>query len=175
MKNTIHISKLDVAKRELEHAIRLFFLSGDPIIIHLNASSAQEVLRDLCRSKNISSFVNGMSEIIREDKRKEVMKIFKKPYNFMKHADKDPDGIIEFNPTVNRITIWDCVDMYNHLTGEMTGLMQSYRGWFYASNPNFLLNKEDQLQYQKLAENMDLQDKSLFLDLADQLERIRTK
>ena len=43
-KKFINLSKLDVAKRELEHAIKLFFNHGDFVIIHLSVCASEEIL-----------------------------------------------------------------------------------------------------------------------------------
>jgi len=40
----VGLSKLDVAKRELEHAIRLFLNYGDIVVVHLAACAAEEIL-----------------------------------------------------------------------------------------------------------------------------------
>lgn len=172
---SIHVSKLDAVKRELEHAIRLFFLSGDPVVIHLVISSAQQVLRDLCRYKKIPSFINQAMSMVKKDKQAYVMKELRKSYNFFHHGDKDPDGTVEFNPDSNDYALWECVDMYSSLTKETTGLMQAYRLWFYTKNSNLLLEMKDQKLFEGIAQTVDITKKRLFLDVAEELENRRAK
>jgi hypothetical protein len=43
----LHFSKLDVALRQLETAVTLYFHSADPVSIHTLTAAAYNVLRDL--------------------------------------------------------------------------------------------------------------------------------
>jgi len=169
----ITLSKLDVAKRELEFGISLFFQSGDPVVLHVVASSAQQILRDLCEEQKIPSFYQQMMAMIKKDKQKEFANILKKPYNFMKHGDREPNGVVKFSPESNEFALWDCIQMYSALAGEVTGLMMSFRGWFYASNPDLLLDPKDQVSYASVAAQTNLNNKRLFLDLAKELDAAR--
>lgn len=51
---TLHVTKLAAAKRQLQAAIRLFFLEEDELAIHTVASAVYVVLRDLKRSRGQS-------------------------------------------------------------------------------------------------------------------------
>ncbi|MBP9669809.1 hypothetical protein KBD75_00195 [Candidatus Woesebacteria bacterium] len=173
MSTSISLSKLDVAKRQLEHSVRLLLGSGDPTILHLIICSCQELLRGLCKEQGVKVFIDHMMESIKPEKRKEVTVAIKGPYNFMKHADRDPANIIKFYPESNEYAIWDCISMYQSLTGEVTGLMMAYRGWFFSSKPELLVDEKLQAQFSDLGKSVDPQNKRAFLDLASQLENIR--
>ena len=41
-----------------------------------------------------------------------------RPENFFKHADRDPDGVIEFRPSLTKFFLFDAVEMYRQLTVE---------------------------------------------------------
>jgi hypothetical protein len=84
-----YISKMDVAKRELEYSIRLFFLSGDPIIIHLISSSAQEILKDICAKESVKTYLDNIYSSIKKEYKKLISSKLKEAYNFFKHADVD--------------------------------------------------------------------------------------
>ena len=172
--NTIHISKLDAAKRELEHAIRLFLLSGDPVVIHLVIYSSQQILRDLARSKGISTLIDEMMKSVKPEYQKYLKNKLASSYNFFHHADKDPDGIKEFNPEVNEYALWECVDLYLSLTQEITGIMRAFRFWFYLKNNEMLLEEKDKETYLGIAKQVDLNNKTEFLKLAEDLENRRT-
>jgi hypothetical protein len=105
---TIHISKLDASKRELEYAIRLFFLSGDPIVIHLIISSSQQMLRDLCHHEGIETFMDKAMEMVKAEYKKEVKEKLVSAYNFFHHANRDPNGIKEFNPNLASMPCGKC-------------------------------------------------------------------
>lgn len=47
----MHISKLEAARRQLEAAIRLFFLNGDPVAIHTLTGAARGLLGDLSHAE----------------------------------------------------------------------------------------------------------------------------
>lgn len=172
--STIHISKLDAAKRELEHAIRLFFLSGDPVVIHLVIYSSQQILRDLSRSKGLTPFIDEMMRSVKPEHQKSIKNKFASAYNFFHHADKDPDGIKEFNPEVNEYALWECVDLYFSFTKEITGIMKAFRFWFYLKNNDILTEQKDKKTYQEVANKVDLNNKAEFLKLAEDLENRRT-
>jgi hypothetical protein len=53
------ITKIDVARRQVSEAVRLFFAERDPVVIHTIIASAHQVLFDVGRSKGISSVVKN--------------------------------------------------------------------------------------------------------------------
>ena len=169
---TIHLSKLDVSKRELEHAIRLFFLSGDPVVTHLIISSSQQILRDLCHHEGIETFMDMAMGMVKSEYKKEVKEGLASVYNFFHHADRDPKGIKDFNPEFSEYALWECVEMYYSLTKEVTGIMQAYR--FYTKNAHLLLKQEDKSTYAEISSKIDVNNKALYLDIATHLENKRT-
>lgn len=44
------------------------------------------------------------------------------PQNFYKHADKDPKGIIDFNPDISPFVIYEGISKYQEITGEISAL-----------------------------------------------------
>lgn len=169
------ISKLDVAKRELEYSIRLFFLSGDPVVIHLVVSAAQTILRDLAQAKKIPTILDKLLESVKPDKRDFVKTKLAAAHNFMKHADRDADKVLEFYPEASEYALWECIDLYYQLTTEVTGLMQAYRIFFYTKNADILFKPEDNVMFNELRKDIDLNNKSLLLKLAEELENKRNK
>lgn len=93
----IYVSKLDAARRQLEHAIRLYFRHGDVVVIHTLTSAAHQILRDLGKAQGVKSIMHdeGM-ELIKPERRDEVRKIYAKAENFFKHADRDPEEQLKF-------------------------------------------------------------------------------
>lgn len=172
---TIHLSKLDVSKRELEHAIRLFFLSGDPVVIHLIISSSQQMLRDLCHHEGIETFMDKAIEMVKAEYKKEVKEKLVSAYNFFHHADRDPKGIKEFNPESSEYALWESVEMYYALTKEVTGIMQAYRFWFYTKNANVLEKQEDKAMFTDISTKINYHNKASYLEIAAYLENKRTR
>src|SRR5579862_9769286 len=96
----IVVTKLDAAKRQLRAAITLWFTGGDPVAIHTLAAAAHEIVHTLFRRKGLSGLLFD-SPRIRDDKRAEFARAAKAAATFFKHAQRDPDGTLEFNPAMN--------------------------------------------------------------------------
>ena len=96
------IGKLEVARRSLVEAIRLFFDERDAVAIHTLAAAAHEILRDISRHRGIEtgSILHDNPEIPESD-RKHWYQALNAPTNFFKHADRDPEGILEFDSEEN--------------------------------------------------------------------------
>lgn len=115
-----------------------------------------------------------MIKLIKKEKQKEFSDILNRAYNFFKHSDKDPKGLLEFNPKLNEVPILDAVGMYQYITGELTGLMMAYRGWFYLKYPDYLLQDETREWISNFGKQIDVNNKPQFLDIAELFEQKRT-
>jgi hypothetical protein len=166
---------MDVAKRELEYSIRLFFLLGDPIIIHLVSSSAQEILKDICVKENIKTYLDNIYSSIKKEYKKLISSKLKEAYNFFKHADIDAKKILEFNPEMSEFVLWGSIEMYQLLSKDLTGLMYAFRVFFYQKNRDMVSDKEMLDTFDKVGKNTDLNNKSFYLEVANKFEENRTK
>ncbi len=171
----VNISKLDVAKRELEHSIRLFFSYGDIIVIHLVASAAQRVLSDMGKESGIISTRAYIKRYVKKDKQSYVLRKFSQAYNFFKHADKDSNELLKFNPESSEFIIWDSVNLYQSLTSEITGLMMAFRLWFFTKHSDLLLEEEVKKAFELVGTQLDIGNRSSFLELATDFEIKRLK
>lgn len=100
--SVITISKLDAASRQLQTAISLWFTSDDPVSVHALAFAAYEVLHTISKKRN--SYRRDLlfnSDLIKDEYRADFNKAVKKHAYFFKHADRDPEGVIDFNPKIN--------------------------------------------------------------------------
>jgi hypothetical protein len=138
--NKIQISKLDAATRQLETAIRLWFYSGDPVSIHSLSAAAHTVLHDVAKHQGKTSILKDMS-FFRPEKHKEIRDIFNKPQNFFKHADEDPDELLEFNPQVTEIFMLDALLTYEGLTGHLVALFGTFKSWMLLHHPELIEQK----------------------------------
>lgn len=171
----VKLSKLDVAKRELEYSARLFFLGGDPVIIHLIASAAQTILRDLSNKQGIKTFMDHFLLMIKKEKQKMVMDKLKEAQNFMKHADNDEDKILDFNPESTLFMIWESIDLYYQLAKEVTGLMMAFRLYSYLKYPDILIEEEAKRMFMNAQSDLKTDNKLQFLEFAKKFEENRTK
>lgn len=167
--NLVYVSKLDAAKRELEHAIKLFFNYADFVIIHLTSSAALDVLRGLGKEAGIVSFRDELMQRIKKDKQKVVMDKLNEAYNFFKHASKDPNKIIKFNPEASTFVMWESISLYHKLSGELTGLMFAFNGWFVLRHKGFFINEEMKKTMAQF-EDINIEDRNLFLTAAHEID-----
>jgi hypothetical protein len=96
---TIQLTKLEVARRQLHTAIELWFEERDAVSVYSLAYAAHEVISAVCKSRGLSiDKLLYESPAIPEDLHTEWREALRQPANFFKHGDRDPDGDIEFFP-----------------------------------------------------------------------------
>ena len=141
----IAVSKLDVARRQLETAIKLFFYDGDFVSLHTLAAAAFNVLNDLSRQagEDKKSIRDELLHHVREDKRKVFLDQLRKTENFMKHADRDPDETHSFDPGLSTFFLIDAVRCYWKITGEHTLVTEAYFLWFMTEHPDVFVLAEE--------------------------------
>jgi hypothetical protein len=128
----ISISKLDAARRQLEVAIRLYFFNDDPVSIYTLGAAAYSVMRDIASTRRIPLHTGEQLLIanVIPGKERELLVAVRRHQNFFKHADKDPDAIIDFNPDSTEWILYDGCVAYSQLTSETTPLMGTFNMWW---------------------------------------------
>ncbi len=135
--NYIYISKLDAAKRQLEIAIRLFMNNSDIVAIHTLTVAGHSILRDLSKKQGKESYMKDyMLKFVKPEHRKRCINKWNEAENFLKHADKDPNKLLEFITEQTEFLLWDSCFMYQNITNEHTPLILIYRMWFCTKNPD---------------------------------------
>jgi len=71
------IDKIEVARRQIREAVRLFFGARDPVAIHTLIASAHQILGDISDKRGAQSVLKNVKRV-------------NYPFNFLKHADRDP-------------------------------------------------------------------------------------
>lgn len=139
----IEISKLDAARRQLEHAVKLFFHFGDPVVIRTLTAAGSQILRDLAHKQGIESVLHDeMFRHIKPERIDEVKQILSGPENYFKHADRDSNKLLKFYPDSTEFEIWDACMVYQRLTKETLPIFYLYQLWFSIKNAPILLNEE---------------------------------
>lgn len=114
----LQLSKLDAARRQLETAIALYFQDGDPVSIHTLACAAHEIIQTL---NHKSGGQPTLKQQFRSDLRPDYVKRFyvrlDAAKNFFKHADKDPDALIQFSQFESEIVMLDACWTHRRFTG----------------------------------------------------------
>ena len=145
MKKNLKISKIDAVRRQLETAIRLYFSSGDPVAIHTLTAAAYNIMRDLSRQRDGAPLLvkDKLLEHVKPEAVKMLRNKLNEAENFFKHANRDHDNSLDFNPDQSETLIWDaCSAYYNH-TGEYTPLFRLYLGWYMANHPKIFKMSEE--------------------------------
>ena len=113
---TESISKSDAAARQLDVAIKLWFNEEDPVAVHTLACAACQIVHDLCPKEELLY----RSLNIKDEYRKKTIRWLKSPSNFFKHAEKDPNEVIEFKPAFNEVFI-----VFSSIGLELLGIKPS--------------------------------------------------
>jgi len=140
---TIKLSKIEVVKRQLETAVKLYFQDEDIVAIHTIIGACRTILKDILpKMKGIKSeFEDTLSKLPKEFQ-KLVRDSYNIPQNFLKHADKDFDETIEFNPLITEMFIYVAINDIQKLVAEITPHQLMFRLWYYVQNSEKLgLNK----------------------------------
>ena len=130
----LQIAKLDAAKRQLETAIRLYFHEADPVSIHTLTAAGYELIKDL--NKHWGGDPMWTKEMLpnqwaKPEYRAELLQSLNEAENFFKHADKDHDQLLDFNPRQTELLLLDACEKYHVMTGERSPLFLVYRMWAY--------------------------------------------
>jgi hypothetical protein len=130
------IDKIEVVRRQLAEAIRLYFEQRDPVVVHTVVASAHQILVDLGRAKGIASLVKNLGGL-EGGAAGERLRLLNGPYNFFKHADHDPEGKLFLGPLVEFSTdfIMDACVMLQGVAGEMPIEAKVFWSWYVAQHP----------------------------------------
>jgi hypothetical protein len=119
--SVVSVSKLDAAHAQLRTAITLWFTDGDPISTHALAFAAYEVVHVISKKRNpLRRDLLFDTDLIKDEYRSEFNNRIKRYAYFFKHADRNHDAVIDFNPEINHWLI-----LFAVLGRELCGLPAS--------------------------------------------------
>jgi hypothetical protein len=129
----MRLTKIDVAEAHLVTAVRATFRGEHPASVYLLAASAREILTTIGSKIGIRTVLHGASQ----DTGKKLGRLIHSAHayaNFMKHADKDPTGVIEdFSETdADSILFIACHDFLRIAKGQPIE-MQVFEAWWFAT------------------------------------------
>jgi len=160
----IILSKLEVAKRQLETSILLFFKNQDVVSIHALAYAAHEVLSQLGKAQGHRSFIkDDLINMIKPEKRDEINKMLSEAANFFKHSGKDKGENLKFYIRPTEYVIWDAARIYMAITNERPPTFSAYTLWFYLTFPEVINDSRYQELLSSLSRNYDPKDRSQFI------------
>jgi hypothetical protein len=141
-RETIKISKVDAARRQIDTAVRLYFDDGDPVSIHTLAAAALGVLQGLDKhGANTGTIYDFISNCLPEFS-EFISKTLRTPQNFFKHADLDPQATLEFSLREAEILLFEACRKFSDLAGRRGAEMGVFIIWIIVQNPGIVCFKE---------------------------------
>jgi hypothetical protein len=135
----IRVSKLDAARRQLDCAIDLWSHGCDEIAIHTLASAAHEIIRTLCKQRGLRDVLFDTSaDIIKPEYFQAVRKKLLEPFNFSKHADRDPSAILEFAPFISTVFMLASIEGLRSLGERLSTDQNILLEWLSFHYPDWL-------------------------------------
>lgn len=129
------LTKIDVARRQLVTAINLLFNGDDPVSVYSLATNAWEVIDVLCERQGIDSISAQTREHLSQGANLKLDYINSPYRNFFKHADRDPDGILQsFDESNVDSVIFLAVEDYLRLLKKSPVEFQVFQLWYLATN-----------------------------------------
>jgi hypothetical protein len=117
------ITRQDAIEHQLNTAIWLWFHEGEIISIHTLACSALKIAHDVAVMMNKPpSMLIG----VRGNRDRDIGKASMEPQNFFKHARKDPDAVLNFNPGMTPYHMYDALMLYQEIYNDMSPHMDLF-------------------------------------------------
>lgn len=141
----IRCSKLDAALAQLHEAIFMYFNERDPLATHTLVAAAHQILSDLYGPSLVE---RSLKEHLGPELARETIEAIRYYQNFLKHADWDPDRILDFDPSVTEYLLQCCALIYvEHVdsNAERSPNINTYQSWFMVHHPT-LFKKHPKLQ-----------------------------
>ena len=160
----ITLDKKIVARAQLDQSIELALRHNNPVASNTLAWAAVDVLEALARQRGVEGFYKEMEIGIKPEFLSLWYNILKNGYNFSKHADRDPDGLIDdFRPEAVTWTILGGCLTYNRVFGTRSWNMLVFQMWFNCRNPHILAEDSRELA-DRLAPGFEYPDGRAFVD-----------
>jgi hypothetical protein len=136
---TIRVNKTEAARRQIDAAIRMLYLNEDPVAIHTLAMASFQLLRDLSAKHDVCNFDREIKAMFKPGMESKFWGRVKQSANFLKHADRDPDEILDkIEEDVNEVILLFSCLYYQDLGFQLTPEMIVLIAWCLAINPDFL-------------------------------------
>jgi hypothetical protein len=133
------MTKLDGARRLIHTTTRMIWANEDSLAINLLAQSADQLTANLY-TKQLGSDLIWDSAWIKNEHKSELMKIVRNPSNFVKHADRDPNGqlqVYELQVQAEIATFFSIL-RFRTLSNSLTCHMKLYLGYHNWRHPGHM-------------------------------------
>lgn len=133
------LSKLDIIEHHIITSIQLIAIEASPVSIHVIAMACEEMILSLANARGVSLEFDYRI-YVKDEHHKQYRDHIKRPYNFFKHANKDPhdnysgpslDDLSNVNET---LTLMNCIG-YRELGGAKDIFGRNFAAIMLARNP----------------------------------------
>lgn len=145
------IDKIEVARRQISEAVRLYFGERDCVAIHTIIASAHQVLFDIGSKRGTVSALKNPATV-HDLPFKGYVRNINYPYNFFKHADHDSDGRINVAPLLEFTSdfLMDAIWMLQQIAGELPIEAKVFWAWFVSKHPEGFDNLPEESEIRKM-------------------------
>ena len=130
----IIVSKIDVAKRQLETAISLWFQNGDLVSIETLVAASYDVLFDLAKANKLQ--MPPYDQITTDKEKQRFTSLRHKSASFFKHADHDFNNVHEFEDRTVEYYILYTIEGYKLIANVTTAILELFLWRFCLLQPN---------------------------------------
>jgi hypothetical protein len=135
----VPITKIAAAQNQLRECIRLWFDDGDLSSMVVLVCSAHQIVSDINAARGGRDLIYD-ALIIKDEYLREWRRLIKAPYNFLKHAERDPnpDSVVELDcETVEFFAVFTCMGL--ELLGYSHDLYESaFISYYMVLHPDFV-------------------------------------
>lgn len=114
----IKLSKIETAEIQLNEAVYLFFSQAHPVVIETLVGATIGILRDVGKTRGVTAPLHDSDKIKPEYKNVWISHL-RKAQNFAKHADRDPEEILEYETKALPFRIYEACHLYRHLASNL--------------------------------------------------------
>jgi hypothetical protein len=132
----IWVTKIDVARRQICAAIRMFFERSDPVVAHSVISAGHQILTDIGAPAGIDGLLRGKRQST------DHIRAVNFAANFFKHADRDSSARINIEPLpeLSAEFLMDAVVMLQQIAGDIPTDAKIFWSWFVSKHEDLFEN-----------------------------------
>lgn len=140
--NAIQFSRLNAVKQQLEMAVRARLQFEDLVSAMTLAGAAERVLSDLHPkgakfshdAPSIRAFCNTY---VTPDRQKEAAKDMRAAYDFLRHADKTPDHVLELDVELVDLPLMMAIKAFEHTSETRPPVLLAFQAWAAITDPKW--------------------------------------
>ena len=139
----LKLTKQDVARRELQAAVRLYASGGDRVAVHVLVSAAAEILTAVGKSKGFVTSRQRFLDRVEPGYQELVASALVESFNFMKHGRKDAEDVLTYNPDESEMSLFFACSDYFQIYKASTPELNLCMAYMTEKHPQFIKAGEE--------------------------------